>query len=97
MPRTSVSQVASKVVGGEIRRSRLELGLSQAELARRLGVSPPYITNVEAGRVNLTVGQLANIASALGTALEVHLPVVERQAVTLTEPAVLERRRSAAR
>ena len=94
MPRTSVSQVASKVVGGEIRRSRLELGLSQAELARRLDVTPPYITNVEAGRVNLTVvGQLANIASALGTALEIHLPVVERQAVTLAEPAVLERRR----
>ena len=97
MPRTSVSQVASKVVGGEIRRSRLELGLSQAELARRLDVTPPYITNVEAGRVNLTVGQLANIASALGTALEVHLPVVERQAVTLAEPDALERRRSAAR
>ena len=93
MPRTSVSQVASKVVGGEIRRSRLELGLSQAELARRLDVTPPYITNVEAGRVNLTIGQLANIASALGTAFEVHLPVVERQAVTLAEPAVLERRR----
>ena len=85
MPRTSVSQVASKVVGGEIRRSRLELGLSQAELARRLHVSPPYITNVEAGRVNLTVGQLANIASALGTALEVHLPVVEREHVVLHE------------
>jgi len=97
VPRTSVSQVASKVVGGEIRRSRLELGLSQAELARRLDVTPPYITNVEAGRVNLTVGQLANIASALGTALEVHLPVVERQAVTLAEPGVPERRRSAAR
>jgi hypothetical protein len=39
---------------------------------------------VEAGRVNLTVGQLANIASALGTGLDVRLPVLSSEPVRIS-------------
>jgi transcriptional regulator with XRE-family HTH domain len=85
MPRTAASQVTAQLVGAEIRRSRRELGLSQAELARRLDVSPPYVAKVEAGRANLTIGQLGNFAAALGTALDVRLQRVEREVVHLPE------------
>ena len=64
MPKTKTSDVAVKMVGQSIRRARQSLGLTQAELARRLDVNASYITNVEAGRVNLTVGQLGAFAKA---------------------------------
>ncbi len=86
MPRTATSIDMSRRTGAEIRRTRKQLGVTQAELAGRLGVTPAYITNVEAGRANLTIGQLANIAAALGAALDITLPVVERQTVVLSSP-----------
>jgi transcriptional regulator with XRE-family HTH domain len=65
MPRTAASEIHSKVVGREIRQTRTQLGMTQAALAQRLEVSPSYIAAVEAGRGNLTLGQIANIANAM--------------------------------
>ena len=65
MPRTAASEIHAKVVGREIRATRRALGLTQAEVAERLGVSASYMSAVEAGRRNLTLGQLANIANAM--------------------------------
>jgi transcriptional regulator with XRE-family HTH domain len=65
MPRTAASEIHAKVVGREIRATRHSLGLTQAEVAERLGVTPSYMSAVEAGRRNLTLGQLANIANAM--------------------------------
>jgi transcriptional regulator with XRE-family HTH domain len=65
VPRTAASEIHAKVVGREIRATRHVLGLTQVEVADRLGVSPSYIAAVEAGRRNLTLGQLANIANAM--------------------------------
>ncbi len=87
MPRTSTSEVYSTLVGHEIRQSRLAAALTQAELARRLNVSPSYISNVEAGRANLTVGQLALIANGLGAALNISLPIIEREPLDHVSPA----------
>jgi transcriptional regulator with XRE-family HTH domain len=91
MPRTHASEIAGQIVGQEIRRARADAGLSQAELARRLDISPSYISNLEAGRVNVTVGQLANIAGALGVAMDVHLRAVPRQRVRLRGRAAAAR------
>ncbi len=71
MPRTAVSEIHAKVVGRELKDTRQALGLTQAEVAERLGVSPSYISAVEAGRRNLTLGQLANIANAMRLGIEV--------------------------
>lgn len=79
MPRTHMSDATSARVGREVRRTRTELGLSQAELARRMGVKAPYVASLEAGTRNLTLGQLANIADALGRGLDITFPQVEAE------------------
>lgn len=76
MPRTHSSDATSLRVGLELRRAREELGITQTELARRLDVKPPYIAAIEAGRRNLTLGQLAKLADALGRGLDITFPAV---------------------
>jgi transcriptional regulator with XRE-family HTH domain len=66
-----VSDVHAKVVGRELRETRRALRLTQAEVAGRLGVSPSYVSAVEAGKRNLTLAQLANIANAMRLGIEV--------------------------
>lgn len=79
MPRTHSSDATSARVGLEVRRARADLGITQAELARRMGVKPPYVTSLEAGTRNITLGQLANLADALGRGLDISFPEVEAQ------------------
>jgi transcriptional regulator with XRE-family HTH domain len=71
MPRTAVSDVHAKVVGRELREARSALGLTQVAVAGRLGVSASYISAVEAGKRNLTLAQLANIANAMRLGIDV--------------------------
>lgn len=71
MPRTAVSEVHAKVVGREIKDARQALGITQANVAARLGVSASYIAAIEAGRRNLTLGQLANIANAMRLGIDI--------------------------
>jgi transcriptional regulator with XRE-family HTH domain len=47
--------------------------MTQKQLAERLGVNATYITNVEAGRLNLTVGKIAELSDALGAAVSLRL------------------------
>ena len=65
MPRTTSSAEFSQLLGSQLRRRRLALRLSQTALAHRLDVSATYVQNVEAGRSNLTVGQLQRFCRAL--------------------------------
>jgi transcriptional regulator with XRE-family HTH domain len=76
MPRTHISDATSARLGIEVRRARIEQGLTQAEFARRMGVKPPYVASLEAGKRNVTLGQLANIADALDRGLDVTFPAV---------------------
>ena len=86
MPRTAASEIHAKVVGREIRTTRRALGLTQPEVAKRLGASASYLSAVEAGRRNLTLGQLANIANAMRLGVNVFFiqpdgrPVVDQSA-----------------
>lgn len=74
MPRTRTSEAAQALIGSVVRRARDERHLTQRELAAALEVHPSYVANLERGRVNLTIGQLANIAETLNMGLELNLP-----------------------
>ncbi|HTW42507.1 MAG TPA: helix-turn-helix transcriptional regulator [Solirubrobacteraceae bacterium] len=71
VPRTAISELHTKVVGREIKDTRQALGLTQTAVAECLGVSPSYISAVEADRRNLTLGQLANIANAMRLGIDI--------------------------
>ncbi|MDH2341476.1 helix-turn-helix transcriptional regulator [Bradyrhizobium sp. SSUT77] len=54
-----------KIVGMNVRKARLEAGISQEELAGRMGVEQFYISGLEAGRRNATLVTLWRAAIAL--------------------------------
>ena len=53
---------------------RKKRGISQAKLAKLVGVSQPVIARIESGGVrNLTVGTIARTAAALGGRVEIKI------------------------
>jgi transcriptional regulator with XRE-family HTH domain len=62
--------------GALIRAARQAEGLTQAELARRLGITQPSIARLEAAGDEVTVATLQRALNAMGRALE--LTVVKR-------------------
>lgn len=78
MPRTTSSDITSVLVGQSLREARQRAGLTQAEVARRLDASAPYISGLESGRSNMTIGQLAALADALHAELLIELRVVDQ-------------------
>lgn len=63
----TVDQRHSDNLGALIRRRRQELGLTQAELAKRIEKSPSYISSLESGSVAPSLTTLRHIAAALNT------------------------------
>jgi transcriptional regulator with XRE-family HTH domain len=55
-----------QVVADNLRRLRVERGVSVSELARRSGVGRGPLTGLEAGRANPTIETLWALADALG-------------------------------
>lgn len=49
-----------------LRKTRRKLGLSQAELARKMGVQREFISRIESGQQNVTLETLYRIAEATG-------------------------------
>jgi HTH-type transcriptional regulator/antitoxin HipB len=63
-----------RALGHQIRRLRMERGLTQEELARRAGLSRIYIAKLEAGdRVSPSFPALERIARALRGRLRIEL------------------------
>jgi transcriptional regulator with XRE-family HTH domain len=60
-----------QLVGDNVRRYRLAAGLTQQEVANRMGVDRAYVSGLELGQRNPTVVTLWHAAHALG--VEVHL------------------------
>ena len=52
--------------GKKIREERLELGLSQEELAARVGVHRTYVGMIERAEKNITLTNIERFAEALG-------------------------------
>ncbi len=52
-----------------LKTARLEAGLTQAELAQRLGVNQSFVSKYESGERRLDLIELRNICKALGIPL----------------------------
>ena len=61
-----------------MRRLRSERGYSQEEFAFRAGLHPIYVSSVERGERNVTIGTADRIARALGTTLAGMFSELER-------------------
>src|SRR5918999_5349021 len=57
-------------IGDRLREERVKAGLSQRELARRLGLSASLISQLEGGQSRPSVGTLYAIVSELGVSLD---------------------------
>jgi|SRR5579859_7925143 len=55
-------------IGRRIAELRIKLGLTQAELADRVGVSSKYLQRIEWGQENLTVASIVGLANVLDVA-----------------------------
>ncbi len=55
-----------KRFGLAVRRQRVDCGLSQEDLALRIGADQAYVSRVEAGQMNVTLETAEQIAAALG-------------------------------
>jgi transcriptional regulator with XRE-family HTH domain len=64
-----VEQALARRFGELVRRLRLERGYSQEEFSFRVGLHQTYVSSVERGERNVTIGTADNIAKALGTTL----------------------------
>lgn len=67
-------------LGKVIREKRVALGMSQEELATKSGLHRTYVSDVERGIRNLTLGALWFIASGLGTELAEMIGTTETRA-----------------
>jgi transcriptional regulator with XRE-family HTH domain len=61
-------------IGARVKSARKRLGISQAELARRVGIDQPSISRLEKGERQLSANQLARIAAALNTTVADLMP-----------------------
>ncbi|MEU2246529.1 helix-turn-helix domain-containing protein [Streptomyces sp. NPDC019224] len=62
-----MSEADTPLVGPGIRRRRRALELTLAEVARRAGLSVPFLSQIENGRSRPSMGSLQRIADALDT------------------------------
>ena len=65
-----MSEDVRRLVGKNVKRLRIAAGLSQAELAERMGVDRSYVSGLEQGQRNPTVVTLWHMARALGARLQ---------------------------
>ncbi|MCK5778329.1 MAG: helix-turn-helix domain-containing protein, partial [Rhodospirillales bacterium] len=80
----------SSILGTRIRQRRRELGTTQAELAKKVGISPSYLNLIEWNKRRIAGPLLGKIAGALDISLSELDDVAERRlSITLGEIAHL--------
>jgi len=69
------------VIGSKIRERRRALGITQAALSARLGISASYLNLIESNKRNIGGGLLKKIADELGVAVDLFDGAAERRLV----------------
>jgi transcriptional regulator with XRE-family HTH domain len=73
-----VDQRKYKTVGGVLKAARERSGLTQQQLAKRLGKPQSFVSNYERGQRRIDVLELTRIATALGTGSRTLVGEIER-------------------
>ncbi|MEG2415915.1 MAG: helix-turn-helix transcriptional regulator [Romboutsia sp.] len=50
----------------KIKSMRILIGIKQKDMAKKLGVSPQYLSRLESGKIDLKISTLKQIADILG-------------------------------
>lgn len=61
---------AREALGSAIQAQRTRLGLSQSDLAKRIGMHQSALSNIERGKTNITLNLLLEISAKLGTSID---------------------------
>lgn len=56
----------SEKLGNNLKHIRTKKGISQGDIARSLGVSRGFVSNIENGKTNPTLVTIARLANAVG-------------------------------
>jgi CheY-like chemotaxis protein/DNA-binding XRE family transcriptional regulator len=67
-----------RLFGAEVKRRRVDLGLSQEQLAERADLHRTYVSDVEGGKRNPSLASIERLAKALGTTLATVFMSVEQ-------------------
>jgi transcriptional regulator with XRE-family HTH domain/mannose-6-phosphate isomerase-like protein (cupin superfamily) len=85
----STMKDSSADIGTHLRAARMERGLSLREMARRIGVSPSFVSQVELGKAKPSLGTLYGFLSELDLSLDELMPSaagVEGHSIAATRP-----------
>ncbi|WP_341808264.1 helix-turn-helix transcriptional regulator [Wolbachia endosymbiont (group E) of Neria commutata] len=75
--------VSQGVLGKKIRERRLICGLSQADLAKKAGISPQQVQKYETGVTRVTIDKLYELAEALSVDISYFLTNISENAAEL--------------
>lgn len=84
------------MIGEEVRRRREELGLTGAQLAKRAGLAPSAVSQIETGKRSPSSTSIIKLAAALGVEPGDLFPLDEPPLLSPEELEEARRRRSAA-
>ena len=60
----------SQKLGKNIKKIRIQKGMSQGDICRTLDMDRGYLSAIENGKKNITIAQLERLASALGVSVD---------------------------
>ena len=65
-----MGKTSAQKFGENMKKIRLEKGMSQGDIRRELGLDRAYISNVENGKQNLTLSTMEKVAKVLGVSVD---------------------------
>jgi len=66
----NMAKSTAQKFGENMKKIRLEKGMSQGDICRALSLDRAYISNVENGKQNLTISTMEKVAKALGVSVD---------------------------
>jgi HTH-type transcriptional regulator/antitoxin HipB len=81
-------------IAAAVRGRRTDLGLNQADLARRVGVSRKWLVEFEAGKPSAELGLALRVLDELGLVLDLSIEAENAAGRTIDLDALLEEHRS---